>query len=58
MYGRPDEIDYHTSAAGQKPYEVWFYEQQGRYEFVFRDLRGSGVYELVHSAYPGELYNP
>lgn len=57
-YGAPDDIDYHMSAAGQKPYEVWIYEKRGRYEFVFRDRRGNGIYELVHSTYPGELYNP
>lgn len=57
-YGPPDEIDYHTSAAGQKPYEAWLYEQKGDYQFIFRDRRGSGIYELVHSTYPGEVYNP
>ncbi|MCZ6633885.1 MAG: GWxTD domain-containing protein [bacterium] len=58
QYGQPDDMDYHTSAAGGKPFEVWIYETQRRYEFVFRDRRGTGVYELVHSTYPGELSNP
>lgn len=58
QYGPPDDIDYRTSAAGQKPSEVWFYETARRYEFVFRDRRGTGVYELVHSSYPGEMSNP
>ena len=58
QYGPPDDIDYRTSAAGQKPSEVWFYETHRRYEFVFRDRRGTGVYELVHSSYPGEMSNP
>ena len=53
QYGPPDDIDYRTSAAGHKPSEVWFYETHRRYEFVFRDRRGTGVYELVHSSYPG-----
>ncbi len=57
-YGPPDDIDYHTSAAGQKPYEVWLYQRKGEYTFVFRDRWGGGVYELVHSTYPGEMYNP
>ncbi len=58
QYGPPDEIDYRTSAAGQKASEVWIYETARRYEFVFRDRRGTGIYELVHSTYPGELSNP
>lgn len=58
QYGPPDDIDYRTSAAGQKPSEVWFYETARRYEFVFRDRRGTGFYELVHSTYPGEMSNP
>ena len=57
-YGPPDDIAYNTSAAGRRPYEVWVYEAERRYEFVFRDRRGVGVYELIHSTYPGELQNP
>ena len=57
-YGPPDDIDYHTSAAGDKPHEVWHYTTRGNYRFIFRDRRGSGNYELVHSTYPGEAYNP
>lgn len=57
-YGPPDDIVYNTSAAGRRPYEVWVYEAERRYEFVFRDRRGVGVYELIHSTYPGELQNP
>ncbi len=56
--GPPDDIDYHTSAAGQKPYEVWLYYQKGDYQFIFRDRWGSGTFELVHSTYPGESQNP
>ena len=57
-YGPPDEIDYHTSVAGEKPYEVWFYYQRGDHQFIFRDRWGSGKFELVHSTYPGEAQNP
>ncbi len=56
-YGPPDDIARNTGV-GQKPYEVWYYERQGRWEFVFRDRRGVGTYVLVHSTYPGEIYNP
>lgn len=58
QYGPPEETIYNTSAAGRRPFEVWVYEEDRRYDFVFRDLKGVGVYELVHSTYPGELKNP
>lgn len=58
LYGPPDDIDYHTSAAGERPFEVWIYHQPARYEFVFRDQRGLGIYELVHSTHSGEIQNP
>ncbi|MFT5368732.1 MAG: GWxTD domain-containing protein [Candidatus Latescibacterota bacterium] len=58
QYGPPADILYQTSAAGQRPFELWVYEIQRRYEFVFRDRRGVGVYELVHSTHPGEPSNP
>ena len=57
-YGPPSERDYRSAVDSVKPYEVWTYEGKGTYEFFFRDRRGIGVYELVHSTYPGELYNP
>lgn len=57
-YGPPDDIQYNTLATAEKSFEVWYYEKQGRYEFVFRDRHGNGVYELVHSSMPGERYNP
>ena len=57
-YGPPADTVYNTSAAGRRSFEVWIYETDRRYEFVFRDRRGVGVYELVHSTYPGELQNP
>jgi GWxTD domain-containing protein len=57
-YGPPSERDYRSAVDSVKPCEVWTYEEQGMYEFIFRDRRGIGVYELVHSTFPGELYNP
>ena len=57
-YGPPSDREYRSAVDSVKPYEVWTYDTQGTYEFVFRDRRGIGVYELVHSTYPGELYNP
>ncbi|MDP6778430.1 MAG: GWxTD domain-containing protein, partial [Candidatus Latescibacteria bacterium] len=58
QYGPPDDIEYNTGGAGEKPYQIWYYEKEGRFEFIFRDRRGIGVYELVHSTQPGEIYNP
>ena len=57
-YGGPSDRDYRSAVDSIKPYEIWTYEEKGTYEFIFRDRRGIGVYELVHSTYPGELYNP
>jgi GWxTD domain-containing protein len=54
-YGPPDDIERVSSSAEEKASEVWHY---GRYEFIFRDSNGLGVYRLVHSTYPGEVYNP
>ena len=57
-YGPPSDREYRSAVDSVKPYEVWTYDEQGNYEFVFRDRRGIGVYDLVHSTYPSELYNP
>ncbi|HAA76782.1 TPA: hypothetical protein DCE37_16865 [Candidatus Latescibacteria bacterium] len=57
-YGPPTDREYRSAVDSIKPYEIWTYESQGTYEFIFRDWRGLGVYDLVHSTYPGELYNP
>lgn len=54
-YGPPDDIERNASSSGDKPFEVWHY---GRHQFIFRDPNGLGVYRLVHSTYPGEIYNP
>ena len=53
-----EDREYRSAVDSVKPYEIWTYDDQGTYEFIFRDRRGVGVYELVHSTYPGELYNP
>ncbi len=53
-YGSPDDIE-HRSSVDDKSSEIWHYRQ---YIFIFRDPNGLGVYRLMHSTYPGELYNP
>jgi GWxTD domain-containing protein len=57
-YGGPTDREYRSAVDNVKPYEIWTYQTQGTYEFIFRDRKGLGIYELVHSTYPGELYNP
>ena len=55
LYGPPDDIERDAAGSERKPFEVWHY---GRYEFVFQDRNALGIYDLVHSTYPGELNNP
>lgn len=57
-YGPPTDREYRSAVENVKPSEIWTYQTQGTYEFIFRDRRGLGIYELVHSNYPGEFYNP
>ncbi|MGC9315981.1 MAG: hypothetical protein ACP5G4_10220, partial [bacterium] len=48
----PIEID-------RNPYEIWeYYKLEGGSEFVFADVRGINQWRLIHSTYPGEVYNP
>jgi len=56
-YGQPSSIDPHLYETGYKPYEVWSYNTiagEGQAEFIFADLDGFGVFELIHSTVSGE----
>jgi GWxTD domain-containing protein len=57
QYGPPDDVRREVMASENKPTEIWIYDQ-GQYSCVFRDRRGTGMYELVHSTIPGERRNP
>lgn len=57
-FGEPSDIQYNLAASNEKPFEVWTYEEQRGVRFIFRDRRGAGVFELVHSTHPAETYNP
>lgn len=58
-YGRPDEIERHYMDISTKPYEIWRYnELEGGVIFIFADLTGFGDFELIHSTYSKELYQP
>jgi len=59
VYGAPSEIERSPMERGSKPYEIWSYDElEGGSIFVFADLRGFGDYELIHSTYSKELYQP
>ncbi len=58
-YGRPDEIERHYMDIGMNPYEIWQYHNlEGGAIFVFGDRTGFGEFELLHSTYSRELYQP
>ena len=57
-FGEPSDIQYNLAASNEKPFEVWTYEDQRGVRFIFKDRRGAGVFELVHSTHPTETYNP
>lgn len=57
-YGMPDNSEQHSSEAGTKNYEIWTYEQDKTYSFVFIDLRSNGNYTLVNSTKEGEVSDP
>ncbi len=57
-YGMPDDIDYHSTEADTKDYEVWTYNQDKRFIFIFADLRSNGNFRLIHSTKEGEVSDP
>lgn len=58
-YGRPSEIDRYHMSVDKAPYEIWHYhELEGGVIFVFADLSGFGDFELLHSTYSKEFYQP
>ncbi|MBN1894945.1 GWxTD domain-containing protein, partial [bacterium] len=57
QYGMPDEIDRSVFEAETKPYEVWTYQRERLYLFVFGDVNGNGQYILLHSNKEEEIRN-
>jgi len=58
-FGKPDNIERNPISMGINPYEIWdYYALSGSSTFVFADIRGINEWRLVHSDYPGEIYEP
>lgn len=58
LYGNPTNISRFPASQEYKPYEIWEYEGlEGGVAFVFADINGINIYELIHSTKRGELYD-
>jgi len=59
LYGQPNEIERNPSTMDRVPFDIWhFYNLEGGVTFIFADLTGFGIYELIHSSYSKELQDP
>ncbi|MCI0512858.1 GWxTD domain-containing protein [candidate division KSB1 bacterium] len=58
LYGEPSYIERTPSGAGQRPFEVWEYNEiQGGVKFIFADLSGFKDFLLLHSTARGEIHD-
>lgn len=57
-YGMPTAIDTYSSEPNTAPYEIWTYQLERNYSFVFADMRANGRYMLIHSEMVGEVSDP
>jgi len=57
-YGMPTNIESHQSEPNTVPYEIWTYQLEKNYSFVFADRRTTGKYTLIHSDMIGEVSDP
>ncbi len=56
-YGQPESIEPRLYETNFKPHEIWSYNNiagEGQASFIFADLNGFGVFELIHSTVSGE----
>lgn len=56
-YGTPTAVEPHLFDRGFAPYEIWKYNNipgEGQAIFIFADLDGFGLFELIHSTVTGE----
>ena len=56
-YGIPNQIDQYNTEAETDPYEIWTYNEEKTYKFIFADLNSNGKYVLLHSTKEEEIYN-
>lgn len=56
-YGFPDDIERHVYESDSVPYEIWSYNKEKSYIFVFADERSDGHYKLIHSTRENEVHN-
>ena len=57
-YGMPSDINSYTSEPNTVPYEIWTYQLETNYSFVFADRRANGRFMLIHSDMVGEVKDP
>ena len=57
QYGVPDEVERHYGEAESAPYEIWIYQDDRSYLFVFGDLQSTGRFVLLHSTREDEVHN-
>lgn len=57
-YGEPDEIKKSGIETFFRPWESWLYYGGGGRQFVFVDVSGSGIFELIYSSIQEEPTRP
>lgn len=57
-YGEPDEIKRSSAETLFNVWESWLYYGRGGRQFIFVDMKGSGIYELTYSSIPEEPTRP
>jgi GWxTD domain-containing protein len=56
QYGIPDDIEKFYGGSTQKQHEIWTYDAiQGGITFVFMDITGYGIFQLIHSTANEEI---
>lgn len=57
VYGFPEETIQKHSDPETAPYEIWIYQEDRSYQFVFADINSTGNFILVHSTRENEIHN-
>ena len=56
-YGMPSEIARFYAEADIEPYEIWYYQEDRTYQFIFGDVNANGRFALLHSTREDEVHN-